>query len=260
MRSFRFLIAAALVSVAVPTAVVVAQDAAPDPATRPPADILADVARDLATVKSYHATETSVDDTGRSSYVADVDARRGYRLRMSQGHAAVTVLRIGKSTFMKGSAAYWRSAGVRRTVAAKLADRWVRSPAAAEKSFDEVASGLSPGEIAGCLVRDHGTLTNGGVRSLGPQPAVVVVDQGDQPGTTPGEIWVSTTGRALPLRVRQTGRRRAGPIDKDCEEAGDTTTSDDARFSRYDERVDLRAPARWLELRGDSKSGGGSSR
>lgn len=259
MYPFRILIAAVIVSTAAPTAIVLAQDAAPDPATRPPADIMADVARDFATVKSFRLAGTSADDGGTTRLTADVDARRGERLNIRQGTFEVTLLELPSVTYVKGSATYWAAARLGRRTVARLAGRWVRLGAPSAKARAELRRELDMARMARCLTETHGTLANAGARMLGADPAVVIVDQGDQPGTTPGELWVSSTGRALPLRFRQTGRRNAGAVDTDCADTRDTTRSGDVRFSRYDEPVALNAPVHALDLKDAVASTGASS-
>jgi len=215
------------------------------------------VQRDLAGVHAFRMPGTDTDDTGTSRITADIDAARGARMTIRDHDGTVTVLLVKSGSFIRASAAYWRGQGLEASVARRFGGRWVKSPTGA---LDRDLAQLQPKALARCVSRDHGTLGNAGVRSIGGAQAVIITDKGDKPATSPGELWVSVRGRALPLRERQTGKRRAGKVDTSCgEEQDDTTRAEDVRFSRYDKPTGIRAPSRYLVLADDGQGGGGTA-
>ena len=108
-----------------------------------------------------------------------------------------------------------------------------------------------------CLVKEAGTVTKAGARTVAGEQVVVLTDKGDKPGTSPGELYVPASGPALPTRVRQTGPEKAGGTpDPRCEDDdGDNTNDSDVRLSDYDKPVDIEAPKGALDLE-DLQQGG----
>src|SRR5437764_268932 len=79
--------------------------------------------------------------------------------------------------------------------------------------------------------------------------SAVAEDQGDRPGTNPGQLYVAASGPALPLRVLQTGPQKpGGSADPTCGGGSDTTKSADVRLSNFDKDVKISAPPGALDL------------
>jgi hypothetical protein len=236
---------------------------AADESAKSPEAILADVAHNLRPVHSFHMSGTEVDAGGRSSLTADLDSSGKADLTVRQGATVVRVLVVSRSaTYLKANAAYWKAAAGKQgaAVAAQLADRWVKAPATSTKAFTSLFAQLSPKRLASCLTVGNGTLANGGTARVDGRWAVVIVDRGDKPGTTPGKLYVSTTGPAMPLRVVQTGPRRpGGHIDTRCEDAHDTSTASDFHLTAFDEPVHVTAPKNAIVLPADGTPPGGTS-
>jgi hypothetical protein len=119
-----------------------------------------------------------------------------------------------------------------------------------------VSSTDAPADHAGyldtvsCLLQPHGTLT-ARTDTLDGQPVVVLTDAGDQPGTAPGEVTVADATPASPLRVTQTGPRRAGgPRQGKCANGDevDTTRAADARLTILTTPPRIEAPRHATKL------------
>jgi len=232
---------------------------ASDKATTQPADrtsgtpdqILAAAAADIAKVRSYHVEGTETDKDGVSRLSGDVSSEGRLRFSLKTGKRALGIIVVGPTTYLRANEAFWdEEGGASEALAATLADRWVKAPAGA----DDTLKGLLPKDLSYCLRRDNGSLSKVGSRSLEGRKVVVIADRGDKPGTAPGELSVSTSGRVLPVRVTQTGKERpGGRRDPRCDsnandDEDDTTTSSDIRLSDYDKPVRITAPADSLDL------------
>jgi hypothetical protein len=104
--------------------------------------------------------------------------------------------------------------------------------------------------LSRCLVKDHGTLTKGGAATVNDEPAVVIIDKGDRPGTAPGKMFVAARGDPLPLRFVATGQERPGGTkDPLCNDSsshahrGDTLT-----LSKYNESLEIAPPEGAVDL------------
>jgi hypothetical protein len=240
MRRYRSL--ALLVPVLAAAGLAVPLAVASDEASKTPQQILADVQRDLAKVRSYHFSGSEVDRGSTTRMSGDVSASGRADVTFRERAASVRVILLPSAMYLKANAAFWKANGGKngRKIADKLAGRWLKTSDASLKSIiDE----LMPKRLASCASVGTGTLKKGGVSSVGGKRAVVIVDEGDKPGTTPGRLYVSTSGRILPLRELQTGKRkRGGHVDSRCEDPHDTSTSSDVRFSAFDEPLHITAP------------------
>ena len=67
------------------------------------------------------------------------------------------------------------------------------------------------------------------------------------PGSSPGKLWVATTGAPLPLRTTQTGPPKPGGTpNKTCKETAEdvsgNTTAGSATFTQYNSAPAITAP------------------
>jgi hypothetical protein len=241
MPRFRSLVLLALVPVALvllggPLA------AAADESGKPPAEILADMQRDLAKVGSYHFSGFEIDGGKTSHLSGDVSSGGRADVLLRQGKTTARIIVLPHATYVKANAAFWRAQapGLPAKLLRRLADRWFRS---ADPGLRALAAALLPKRVAACSGVGTGTLSSGGESTLAGKPVAIVVAAGDQPGTTPGRLYVTTTPPILPLRAVQSGPRQpGGQLDPACQDADDTSTASDLRFSRFDEPTHIRAP------------------
>ena len=237
MRRYRWLAVLALVLIVV--GLIGPLAAASDQSSKTPAQILADVQRDLAKVRSYHFSGSEVDGRSTTRMSGDVSASGRADVTFREGSGSVRVILLPSAMYLKADAAFWKANGGKK-VADKLAGRWFKTNDAELKA---AINDLMPKRVASCVSVGTGTLKKGGVSSVRGKRVVVILDEGDKPGTTPGRLYVTTTAPILPLRLMQTGKRRpGGHIDKRCQDPDDTSKSSDVRFSRFDEPLHITAP------------------
>jgi hypothetical protein len=214
-----------------------------DEASKPPDQILADLQRDLANVKSFHLSGTSVDKDGRSTITGDVFASGTLRMRFSIQKLRFRVLKTSSGIYLYGDAAYWKASGASSKTVKRLEGRWVKVPASASKDLSQMLDGFTPKALAACTTTNLGTLKTEGTSTLGGQKVVVISDAGDKPGSSPGRIYLATDGLVLPLRIVQTGPTKPGGTgDPACTDSEDTTTSSDVRLSKFGKAPRVRAP------------------
>jgi hypothetical protein len=216
--------------------------AAADESSKTPAEILADVQRDLAKVRTYHLSGSEVQGNVTTRLTADVSAGGRADVTTREGARSARVIVLPGATYAKANAAFWKAhlPPQAAKLAPRLAGRWLKTT---DPSLRMLAAPLLPKRLAACTTVGNGTLTNGGMGSVGGRPAVVLVDAGDQPGTTPGRLYVTTTPPILPLRAVQTGPRQpGGQLDPLCQDSSDTSTASDLRFSHFDRHLQIRAP------------------
>lgn len=229
-------------------------------AQQPPAAVLGAARSALKDLHSYHVRGTTVDKDGASRISADVTDTGAMRFTVVDGgNHRFTVITTGGATYLKAGRAFWlHGNGAQGPAMARLfSGRWVKMPPAASQGLRKDARQLLPKELAYCLSRNLGTLENLGARKDQGASVVVIRDKGDKPGTSPGELSIPATGAALPVRVRQTGRRRAGGARADprCQDAGDTTTASESVLTHFNAVAPIRAPQGALDL-GALGSGG----
>jgi hypothetical protein len=231
---------------------------AADESAKTPAQVIADVQRDLAKVRSFHFAGTDVDPKGTTHLAGDVAASGKADLTISGGSSTARIILLPSAVYLKGNAAYWKANGGAQgpALAKKLAGRWFKTSDAGVRSL---VADLQPRHIASCLTVGNGTLKKGGTASVGGRKAVVIVDQGDKPGTAPGKLYASASGRILPLRLQQTGKTRpGGHLDPRCQDTANTSTSSDLRFSAFDKPLHITAPHGAITVPAGGGGGGGT--
>ncbi len=210
--------------------------------SKPAAQILDDAAAALSRIKSFHVEATQGTGARRNQVTADVEVPSRLRLEIRQSAATASIIAVDGSVYIKADEAYWKGqqAGAG---AAQLANKWLKSPTS-DAELRDISKGLDPETLSRCLATGHGTLRKGGTETVDGKAAVVIIDKGDRPGSTPGKLFVATTGEPLPLRTIATGKQR--PARKKDPECNDTNRSsgpgDETNFSRYNESPDISAP------------------
>jgi hypothetical protein len=204
--------------------------------------ILDEAANALGRVKSFHIEGSQAG----TDLQADVGLPEKLSLRVSEKGGAASIIVLNDSLYLKANAEFWKDQGEE---AGQFAGRWFKMPASA-KEFRDLTEGLSAKTLSRCLPQDHGTLSKQGTATVDGQPAVVIADKGDRPGSAPGKLFVATQGEPLPLRMTGTDKTRpGGDTDPLCEDdSPDTGDELDVTFSDYNEPLDVKAPPSAVEL------------
>jgi hypothetical protein len=214
-------------------------------AAKDPKAILADAAHDLAQVKSFHFAAKITDDDGTTTLSGDVLASGAGRLALVNGGEKAQIVALPSRTYIKANASFWRDVGgkgLSSKVIGKLANRWIREPG--DESSAAVLGDFRPKKLAACLSGGTGTLTKDAPGTAGGQPAIVLKDAGDKPGTAPGRYYFTSTPPILLVRAVQTGKAKpAKTKDPDCGDDGaNTTTRSDLSLSRFNKVAKVTAP------------------
>jgi hypothetical protein len=226
------------------TAAAAAPAVAGDEAAKAPDQILADAMAAVSQAPgiTMAGTQTDADGDARVSFTVGAAGRATGTL--IHGAERLRFVYTHKTSYFRANSAFWR--GILSKRAARLAAaHWVDTGAA--------LSGLTPKDVAACLLGTHGTLSTVGTSTLPDgTPAVTIADAGDVPGSAPHQLTVSDATPALPLRVTQTGRRRAGgPKDAACvdEREQDTTSASDLRITVLTAAPHVAVPKHALKLK-----------
>jgi hypothetical protein len=217
-----------------------------DLASKSPEQVVEDAAAALRRVKSFHAEGTQGRGSSATTGKADVSLPEGLRVSLQQGQGSASMRIVGGALYIKANEAFWgRQGGVGKN-AGELAGRWLKAPLALGQ---DLVDELDPTRLSRCLLKTHGTLARGGTATVDGQRAVVVIDKGDRPGTAPGKLFVAASGPPLPLRTLTTGRERpGGRKDPQCDGGTPSQAGDEAKFSDYNEPLDIKAPPNAIDL------------
>lgn len=236
-------------------------------ADRSPAQILADAAAALRTAHSLHL---DVDNfalsggSGAAHFGVDLASSGAASATLQTEGVTAHFLYVGGRFYAQGKGFWEKFAGPQ--AANLIGERWVVVPHNAGLADFEQFLNIST--LAKCFQLDHGTLSKGGTSSVDGQAAVVVVDKGDEPGTSPGKFYVAASGTAYPLQVQTTGATRPGTPPGGTACGGDASSSSPTPgtsssgtttivLSRFNQPVSIKAPSDALDLQSLMSGGGG---
>ena len=220
-----------------------------DAAAERPEVLMRELARDLSQVKSFRYNGIVVDPRQRT-WLSGVSTRQGRsRMTLKVGRQVSRMVRLPSRVFFNFNRAFIVANFDRSRSNLRRAGRWMVT---SKQNAGELGVGIAesePRRLARCLTSKTGTLRQGGSASVAGQPAIVVIDRGDRPGTTPRKIYLAASGPRLPLRIVQTGKRKAGGSpDTRCRDAEDDMLRSDLRFTGFNARVKITAPRRAIRL------------
>ena len=218
--------------------------------SKSPQQILEESAAALARVKSFHVEGHEGAGSKKTSIAGDVGLPESLDLSITQGGSSATLRAVDGSLYIRANEAFWREQKT-GSAAGELADRWFKAPTSSRELRD-LTKDLDPAKLSRCLLKDHGTIADGGKATVDGQEAVVIVDKGDRPGTAPGKLFVAATGEPLPLRTLTTGKERPGGTkDPECDsDDSPAQPGDTATFSNYNEPLNISAPPSAVDLGG----------
>lgn len=220
-----------------------------DPAAQTPQAVMGELARDLAAVKSFRYAGTVIDPTGRTRLNGVSTGQGRSRMTLRVGRQVSRMIRLPKRVYWHFNRAFVLANFDRTRSNLRNAGRWLGT---SKRNAGELGIGIAesePKRLARCLTTATGTLSHGGSATVAGLPAIVIVDRGDRPGTTPRKLYLSASLPRLPLRIVQTGKRKpGGSPDVRCRDAEDDTLRSDLRFSGFNARVKIPAPKRAIRL------------
>lgn len=220
-----------------------------DPAAQTPQEVIGDLARDLSAVKSFRYAGTVTDPRQRTRLNGASTSQGRSRMTLTVRRQVSRMILLPSRVFWNFNRAFVLANFDRTRSNLRNAGRWL---ATSKRNAGELGFGIAesePKRLARCLTESTGTLRHGGSAIVAGQPTIVIVDRGDRPGTTPRKLYLAASGPRLPLRIVQTGQRKAGGSpDVRCRGADDDTLRSDLRFSGFNARVKIAAPKRAARL------------
>ncbi len=218
-------------------------------ASKPASQIIADTEAALGQIHSFHIAGTAVQSGQSNQITGDLQLPGRVSATLTAGSAVAHVVVINGKVYFNANQAYYLAQKTSTAVAQTLENRWVYFPAGQGPSIGSLAAAVDPTKIGKCLIAAHlGTVTVQGTGTVNGQPAVILFDHGDVPGSTPGRLYVATTGPSLPLKTVQTGLQKPGgtPNTACLEDASDVsgdTTASTALYTEYNTAPPVNAPA-----------------
>lgn len=215
--------------------------------------ILSDAVSALRSAKTFHLAAKS-NSTGADALGIDIDLVSGGSARgtVTTGGASARIVASGGKFYIQGRD-FWNKFGGPEA-ATVVGDRWAILPSNADTTGFLIF--VNSDTLATCLAVSHGTLSKGGSATVDGQGAVVLVDEGDKPGTTPAKLYVATTGTAYPIRLESTGTTSAGatPGGDKCNTGGGSSGSSSSNgggiftLSQFNATVTITPPPNPLDL------------
>lgn len=159
-------------------------------------------------------------------------AGKGARGEISQNGASFKLILVGKTAYILGSPAFYRSLG--GAAAAQLFNgKWLKASATSGEfaSFSQLADMR---KLIDTTLSGHGALAKGATTVVNGQKAIAVTDT-----TKQGTLYVATTGKPYPIQLSKGGS-----------ESGKIT------FDSWNQAVALAAPSNSIDL-SELKAAGG---
>jgi hypothetical protein len=185
---------------------------------------------------AFHFVETASSSASNVRIVGDVGSAGGeQRIDVSEGGRSgkITVVLADGTAYFTGDVFGLEGfTGLSEANARSLAGKWISVPSS-NASFSSIAASLAVKTAASQLVSLTGTLTRGKVSTeLGHQAVAVDAVQSSSSGSLALTLYVSTTGKALPIQVVGTTKTSGTP-----------TRKIKATFSNWGETVHASAPS-----------------
>lgn len=221
--------------------------------SKPATQILSDSQAALRQVHSLQVQGTVTISNRPASVSLGIQTPGKLNVGITQGATTAAIILLGNDAYIKANAPFYRQqANVPSAGVALIADRWLKTTASGVASIGSLAKDADPATLARCLAFNHGTLSVTGKSTVNGQSAIVLVDKGDRPGSTPSQLSVAAAGPPLPLRVVATGRQQPGGAkDAACSNGADLTNAGDTlTFSGYNRPLSIVAPAGAIPIPG----------
>jgi len=123
--------------------------------------------------------------------------------RLAEGGVSFDIVRIGKTVYVKGSAAFWKRFGG-AAAAALLHDKWVKVPTT-QAQVQSIIGLTDKSLFLTSILGQHGKIENKGLVDYQDQQVVEIRDT-----TQGGSLYVASQGTAYPVAVK--GGKNQGDI------------------------------------------------
>lgn len=182
--------------------------------------------------KSVHVSGEGTSEGSHFAFDLDLVGGKGGRGEISQNGMHIQIVLIGKTAYIKGDASFYRrfagKAGVQL-----FEGKWLKAPTSNE-DIASLSSLADMGSLLDSALESHGTLKKGSATSVNGQPAIGVQDTSEG-----GSLYVATTGKPYPIQLLKSGAQ-----------------SGKVAFDRWDEPVELTAPAHSVDVSELEKAAG----
>jgi hypothetical protein len=215
-------------------------------ASKPPNEILSDMAAALRDAHGYAMQGTITQDRQRLRLKLTTTSATSVDLAFAIGDATAELIGVPGASYIRGNTAFWRSQAAPRL--ARLANHWIEVPSSNARSLTSSLGSLAPATLAHCLIEDHGTLTLVGRTTIDGQPAILLKDAGDLPGSSPSVVAVAATGAPYPLRYTATGGQRAGGRVDVCNDGKASDARGTITFSQFGKVPPIQPPKGAVQL------------
>ena len=213
-----------------------------------PSQIYQDARTAFSGVHSLRMDVDLVSPQGEARFTLDVDTTQHVaHLTGSDGGGHFEMSLVGGVVYLDADTGFYNQIG--QSDLGQLAGQWVIPPGSYPLVI-AVQQYADAKQLPGCLFGGAtGTLAAGGTTSVLGEPAIVVHDSGDKPGTTPTDVAVSLVGTPYPVLVTILGPQQAGAQPSACALAGSQVTHGSAQLSRFNLGVTVTPPPNPVDIR-----------
>ena len=187
---------------------------------------LAKVKADAATVKSVHVKGKIVKNGNTLGLDVHAGAGEGEGTLLVGG-GTVEIRLVDGVAYLRGDEAALQSFGASAAEVSSTANKWLKSQASGGP-FESFTLFLDRSKLFDSLLDPSGTIKSGSTTTLNGKKAYTLIDTSSTDG---GTLYVSATGKALPLRIAAAGTE-GGTVD----------------FLDYDAPVNVEAPAGAVDI------------
>ena len=190
---------------------------------------LEQVKADADTVKSVHV-KGKISQSGNT---LELDVHAGDAEgegTLTVGGGTVEIKLVDGTAYLRGDETALKSFGANDQEVAATANKWLKSDAASGP-FASFTAFLDRDKLFESLLDPNGTLKTGDTTTINGQPAYTLVDTATEAEGGGGTLYVSATGKALPLRIAKAGTE-GGSVD----------------FTDYDAAINVEAPADAIDI------------
>jgi hypothetical protein len=198
-------------------------------AKQPVGKIIAATASALDAATSFQGTGSIKIGQSYAGVSFSIVLPTNIELTLRKGSSLIQLISLPGASYINANTVFWQMqrSGLTAAQASEFSNRWYRAPAATGSSLTKSLKGFSPKRLATCLAQDNGDLRVIGTATIAGQATVVLHQSGQQPGTYPADLYVSSSAPHYLVRLRGMGRTAPGGTGP----CADTNTSEGAEHN-----------------------------